>query len=731
MPPPQDPELNEDQIGAEAEARPQRLSVAARLSLSMSLDLQETIIPLEENDTRPSTRHRTLQEIFHPMQRVRQALGNWSFSSSVPTVSSSEEPVHLGRTAERLEPRAFQTSEGLPPILPVATDHRTEGWWRVRNQTGRPSTQEGSTIDNIYKSYNRSDLGSHTSRQRPHQSFDPNLSKLTDEQSFFSAEGGKRDRCPQRPGYMQQGGPSSHDYGVQSVGLPRSIAQNNISSAYSGNGQDDSDLADITDIRSSRNIRELLGTTTLESVRNGENSSSSLVEASRPPLERAIMQLRRHSSDASGYSNASRSTVKASKFNDEKQTTQRSRPVSEAVSVDEETRRLAQPALLYERVSRDPNWNATQANSLHLAAQNQFATGSFQGSMAWHNGDGEDWETIRTTHSDFRQSRDRYSEMSACYTDFSGDTWSTIDEISRFDSRERIVQHPGKIDQNRDVGKLKLAKGKTPCIAPNFVGNRVNGYAADSMRTGVQNPYYATRSPLAESHKNPFVSKPPMLGPHNSQTPFESDSTISSRITQHGYHYKGKYPRRMDHLPQTTFASKSSYGTQRNHQLGQGSSNPYKQTRGRSSRGARGSRSGRRNHRSLRRRALSRNQATGFTEVDLYAGDDGRADRLCPSRNPFTVVVPTHTFDIEMAGCPDEEAMRMKVSCIFLVLCNFFPVLLPFYAAGKLDSLVSLVTKGEIRKLKLRTSAMALSVLWFVAVLVGLVILCVKVTYKH
>jgi hypothetical protein len=84
-------------------------------------------------------------------------------------------------------------------------------------------------------------------------------------------------------------------------------------------------------------------------------------------------------------------------------------------------------------------------------------------------------------------------------------------------------------------------------------------------------------------------------------------------------------------------------------------------------------------------------------------------------------------FDIEEPDDGEKHPRQEEISMVCLVICNLFPPLLPFFAAGKLDSFMSLLTRREIRKFSKSKKGMAryLAFIWAVALVIGVVLFAI------
>ncbi|KAE9368653.1 hypothetical protein N431DRAFT_561026 [Stipitochalara longipes BDJ] len=416
-----------------------------------------------------------------------------AFSSSFSRIdtfddSSKARPKMAGPMKKPPSAPAFGVSEPKQSTSPAYRQLNRGNWARVRNHAGQSTLPEGSTIDDILRQYKGSDVESLASDNRPASSFNRNLSRMIDESSFLSD-------------FEEDHGPSQRRYGPYippsgKVGLPRSTAQNNIASiATASEAQDMNDLVDTT---SSSFLQP---------------QSTSPRNKSRMPLEHAIMQLRSYSDESIATSHAS-STIHGDTPTQPSQNSQQvhmTRPASETMSIDEETRRLAQTALCYNQVSMDPSWymdkNARIPTKDRVRQAQEAAYETSADILSKHEDDEEDWVTVDTD-------RPRLGHRISS----SIGTLSTLDGINRFDIAERVVQHPGAMHYEGNYRQLDLKQGKMPIIAPSRGPYRVNGYLQDSMRTRENLGCYKKPSPL-NAHKHPFVSQPPNISPNSRNQP--------------------------------------------------------------------------------------------------------------------------------------------------------------------------------------------------------------------
>jgi hypothetical protein len=763
------------------------ISKAARLSQSMNLELETTSIPeLPQRPTQPQES----QQAWNPIRRTLAAL-----SSSFSGGSSSEVAFASRSTSDPLEPAKKRTSgrlsglfygkEKSTPVLPTHHGATNGHWSRIRNRIPQPSLQEGSTIENILRQYKNSDAESYTSRDRPALKLGRNLSELSDANSFFS-DVDHEGRNLQGGRYLPQ------DYTTQRDALPRSVARNDISTtATSSDEQDASDLADITDIRSDYKPRR-----TRPSGKLPPNHEASHSDRSRLPLEQAIMQLRRRS-DVSTFSEASQSTIRGytgtqvlprsspTRAHTEHQQSHNTRPAqvnrpdSDLVSFDDETRRLVQTALFYNEASIDPEWNAEDMNRVRVPIQNASRQNPVHETSEANapEDDAEDWETIVTERPHRGgSSRPRLGhgqgaiyQTSSSITDASDNgTISSFEEMSRFDSTERIVQHPTRPCNGGEYRQLNLKEGKMPVIAPKFKDHRVNGYPADSLRTWPAQQYYTTLSPLTDSHKNPFISKPPEVMPPTSRKPTgmpqtrENRNPFSPSSSSIATDDNEAFPRIHSLIPKiaranqlrarleneddvdydSILSTQSSIATNRPRQLGQGGEMDWDyqssfagpigyQHRGRQT-----------NTNSFNNNQMSHAQADGFSEASLYAGNHGDSTRSTqhprhiPIETPLEIAPnprlarPEHTFEIENHESVEPNPRQEKISCICLWLCQLFPPFNILFAAGAFDLFMLLFTRGHIRKFSDRKKQQAgcFFMIWFLlSVVAALIFLGVRI----
>jgi len=745
------------------------LSKAARLSQSMSLELETTNIP--DSPQRP-TQSRELDKGWSPIRRTLAA-----FSSSFSGPSSSEAALDSRPALDPLSPSKRRTSARLSdlfygkgkstPVLPTHAGETTGHWSRIRSRLPQHSLQEGSTIDNILRQYKNSDAGSYDSPNRPMAAFDRNLSDVTDN-SFLS-----EDHDVGEEGYASQ-----HNT------LPRSAAQNNLSSAETAsNEQDANDLADITEIRSDYNPRRKR-----PSLRFASSHELSQSDLSRLPLEQAIMELRRVS-NVSLSSQDSNSTIRGqtenqelpckspNRGNQEHHSTNGKSPVraylpqsshcqpmsgssSEVISIDEETRRLAQTVLCYNEASIDPEWNAKDTNGPHVRSghANPGTT------LPQPENDAEDWETVVSEAPRWGCSLSRcghghgvHQTSSSIAESSDAGTQSSFEQMSRLGSTERIIQHPGNIDRNRELRQLNLKHGKMPVMAPKFGDHRVNGYAADSMRTRpVQ--LYTTPSPLGESHKNPFAGKAPKLFTPKSRRPTgmpqdrENRNPFSPSSSSTATIGNALYPRALRLTPRMARANRFRYRQEETEvdynsilstQSSMATNSPRHLGNSRnqddwdyqSSFARPGQYQHRRGNVKTANNQLPLNQADGFGEVDTSAVNQGGPTRdleqqrhrptqmrVPVSPEPTLTPRPAYLFDIEDPDYQAEEDPRQeRISNICLWSIQIFPPFNVLFAAGAFDILMMLFTCGKIRKFsdsKKRT-ARFIAILWVALCILG------------
>jgi hypothetical protein len=650
----------------------------------------------------------------------------------------------------------FRPKGNLSSRPPTTYEANLSNWSRVRNRVGLSSLQEGSTIDNIVrKYYPESDVESFASGKPPAQSFRQNLAQLSDDGSFFTEDevyGPTQAVAPesmtQHPRYARQ---------VLNNGLPRSRARNNISSVRTNSDkQNGSGSAGFPDMRSKYGPQ-------------GLRSSPRFITQNHQPLEQVIKELRRQSGASISISDSSNSTVQGNRAGQGSQNPFRqqklSRPVSEVISVDEETRRLAEPIIFYNKASIDPNWNF-DANGIRVPIQPQPRQTQERterpGDTASQQGDDqEDWQTVttETSHQEAPSGprHDNQTLSSFAETSDAG-TLSTFESMSRLDSTERLVQHPGAHYEGQ-YRQLNVKQGMMPIMAPNKGPYRVNGYPANSMRIRPTQPYKAP-SPLSVSHQNPFISKPPEVMSPTSRKPtrdigrqrknrFQPSSSITTNESQTFPYAKILPPKaarttqgraRMDVQDEneagSIFSSQSSFATNRAQQLGRGRQGQYRK---REEWDFTSSFAGPGNYQHYGSRGnvnalaskLSGAQGDGFSEAKLCTTKNSQ-----PSHPPYIPIEigrsnqvghPQVMFDIEEPDDGEKHPRQEKISMVCLVICNLFPPLLPFFAAGKLDSFMSLLTRREIRKFSKSKKGMAryLAFIWAVALVIGVVLFAI------
>jgi hypothetical protein len=650
----------------------------------------------------------------------------------------------------------FQPKGNLLSRPPTTHEANLSNWSRVRNRVGLSSLQEGSTIDNIVrKYYPESDVESFASGKPPAQSFRQNLAQLSDDESFFSedevyapTQAVAPESKTQHPRYARQ---------VLNNGLPRSTARNNISSVRTNSDkQNGSGSAGFPDMRSKYGPQ-------------GLRSSPRFITQNHQPLEQVIKELRRQSGASISISDSSNSTVQGNRAGQGIQNPFRqqklSRPVSEVISVDEETRRLAEPIIFYNKASIDPNWNF-DANGIRVPIQPQprqtQERAERSGDTTSQQGDDqEDWQTVttETSHQEApsRPRHDNQTLSSFAETSDAG-TLSSFESMSRLDSTERLVQHPGAHYEGQ-YRQLNVKQGMMPIMAPNKGPYRVNGYPANSIRIRPTQPYKAP-SPLSVSHQNPFISKPPEVMSPTSRKPtrdigrqsknrFQPSSSITTNESQTFPYAKILPPKaarttqgraRMDVQDEnetgSIFSSQSSFATSRARQLGRGRQGQYRKREEwdfTSSFAGPGNYQhyGSRGNVNALANKLSGAQGDGFSEAKLCTTKNSQ-----PSYPPHIPVEigrsnqvghPQVMFDIEEPDDGEKHPRQEEISMVCLVICNLFPPLLPFFAAGKLDSFMSLLTRREIRKFSKSKKGMAryLAFIWAVALVIGVVLFAI------
>jgi hypothetical protein len=515
-------------------------SLGSRLSQSMSLELNTVIFPARNSLTQQ--KHR--EPNWNPIKRTWAALSSFTRgdvtinprASQLPRDDSDPlEPVK--QSDSRPISGYLQNEENNSSVPHSQCDSNSGNWSKYRKRGVQSSLQEGSTIDNIVRQYKGSDAGSNggvdiSLRSRPTPSFNPNLSHVSDS-SFFS------DSYVEDPARLPHGSqrraqhlleePASHpkQYDPPQLcnsGFPRSEGRNDLASANSYSDElefTSSELGQTNRNSSTFRMRRNRSSTTLvlNEPRNAPHNSPA-----RPPLEQVIQELR-HRSDFTTMSTNSNSTVQQySKsprrtYHTQQAQAQLERHVSE-ISIDEETRRLAVPVLFYDRKAIDPDWS-TNSNGLRVPINKHVSRGASkrQGhgpsreTDIYAEDDPEDWETIMTEpaiHQTAYHSGYVGGTSGSSIGEMSDDgVFRAQQEANAFSSAERIIQHPGKIHYHGDYRQITLKETKIPVMIPQYGAHRVNGYAADSIRTRPPHPYYSTPSPLGNSHKNPFSSHPP------------------------------------------------------------------------------------------------------------------------------------------------------------------------------------------------------------------------------
>ncbi|PMD20792.1 hypothetical protein NA56DRAFT_156356 [Hyaloscypha hepaticicola] len=744
------------------------LSKAARLSQSLSLELETTNIP--DSPQRPTQS----QELDKGWSPIRQTLA--AFSSSFGGPSSSQAALNSRPVRDPLSPGKKSTSERLSdlfygkgkstPILPTHAGETTGHWSRIRSCLPQSSLQEGSTIDNILRQYKNSDVESNNSPNRP-MPIDRNLSDVTDN-SFLSEDHDVGEVC----------------YASEQHTLPRSAAQNNLSLAEAAsNEQDADDLADITEIRSEYNPRRKR-----PSLRFASSYELSQSDQSRLPLEQAIMELRRVS-NASPSSQDSSSTIRGqtenqalpckspNRGNQEHYSAHGKSPArayvpqsshcqqmsgssSEVISMDDETRRLAQTALIYNEASMDPEWNAEDTNGLRVRSghTNPGTT------VSQPEREVEDWETVSEAPGQVcslcRSGQRHVVHQASSSIAGSSDagTQSSFEEMSRFGSTERIIQHPGNIDRNRELRQLNVKNGKMPVVAPKFGDHRVNGYPADSMRTRpVQ--LYTTPSPLGGSHKNPFAATAPRIFTPKSRQPTgmpqdrQNRNPFSPSSSSTATSGNELYPRALRLTPRLARANRFRYRQEENEnnsvlstQSSMATNSPRNLGNSRnqddwdyqSSFAQPGQYQHRRGNVNTSNNQLPLNQADGFGDVGMHALNHGGPTRdleqqrhrptqmrVPVSPEPTLTARPIHNFDIEDPDSEAEEDPRQEmVSNIFLWSIQIFPPFNILFAVGAFDPLMLLFTCGRVRKFSDRKKRTAhfITILWIAVFIIGALI---------
>jgi hypothetical protein len=557
-------------------------SQAARLSQLNWVEFDNVTFSARDELPPPITQPHRPEKSWNPLRRTLAV-----FSSSFTGGGSSEVPSRLPRnSSDPIEPIKRRTSgrfsgifqNGENALFATPSRHGNNGGnWSMSGKRGAESSlQEGSTIDNIVRQYKGSDVESNVgvgndSRGRTTTSFNPHLSQLSDD-SFFS-DSDEEEIPRSHPGIHQrtQHLTKGHVSQPPRYNIPR-LPNNGLTRSDARN-----DLASEDSCSNSLNLtsREVSGKNTnnpfrIRRNRNStrfaldEGSSSSENGQARQPLEHDIMQLR-HRSDYSTYSTDSlqtnlQDTLSAgpSRHTQGAQL-QLERNLSEVVSVDEETRRLAEPVLFYNQASIDPNWNMNDDNNglrvpirkpTRHGNSKRHDLGASRDADSNLEGDQDDWETVVTEPADheavYRRGfggRTIGQTESSIVDNSENGTFSTRQEVSGFSSTDRIVQHPGEIHYHGDYRQLDLKNTKVPVMAPKYGAHRINGYAADSMRIRQPYPYYMSPSPLATTHRNPFNSQPPevmspkvrqptgMPKPHRGKNHFPPSSKASSVMT--------------------------------------------------------------------------------------------------------------------------------------------------------------------------------------------------------
>jgi hypothetical protein len=833
------------------------LSPATRSSQLSYFEVNNATFAARDELPLPVTQPQPPDRPWNPFRRTLAA-----FSSSLARGSASDVASRWPRnSSDPLEPvkrRAsghitgfFQDNENGSPATPSQNNSNSDSWTKFRKCAGQSSLQEGSTIVNIVKQYKGSDIDSNGGvsydlHSRPTTSFDPQLSQLSDD-SFLSDSKEENTASPHPDGHRQtQHFTKEHAnqpprYGLPRLpnhGFPRSEARNDLASVNSNSEDLDLTSSEIYDADPNNPFSTPRDQRSTRYILDGKLNNSDNGQA-RQPLEHDIMQLR-HRSDYSIYSNDSFSTIRQGSSiarpsrHTQPAQAQMERHPSEVVSVDEETRRLAEPVLFYDQAAIDPNWNIN-GEGLRVPIRepnrngnsSQRGLGASRGTDLNPDDDPEDWETVVTDQGDHEAAYQRGlgwgivgRNESSMADDSEEGAFSTYQEISGFNSTDRIVQHPGKVHYHGDYRQLELKNTKVPVMAPKYGAHRVNGYAADSMRTRSPYPYYTSPSPLAQTHTNPFNSQPPevmspkvrqptgMPKPYRGKNYFPPSSKASSVVTDSSE----AFPRATVPKPKLAGTNNSKawtdvqdendsiFSTQNSLFVGHDVQNRRSSwdhvttfAKGGSIPGYNHDGSRTTPHNDLPDSSdhqISRAQADGFTEVDLYSGKDidfdrrptnrpnrrhsgknprndfvyrsplappqrdscralytksqlGRIDFVGPvvgnsrtiRESPFDQAFQRHTSfaglrQRQIYDREEADRRRKKISNVCLGLCNLFPPLLILYATGNLDAFIFWWSKAEFTRFKARQKQLACYLVGAWAAVLMVVLIVVLIVWK-
>lgn len=529
------PLQNLQPIQRQGDNSPVPQSLGSRLSQSMNLELHTVTFPARN----PVPQHQPLEPTWNPIKKTWAALSSFTRGSGSVNTPASQLPRDSSGSLEPVTQSAsgpisslFQNEENGSS----ARHNQHDNWPRYRKRNAQSSLQEGSTIDNIVRQYKGSDIESnaginYSSQSQPTASFDPNLSQVSDSSFFSDLDAEDLARPPtghRRRGqyFLEESASHPPEYDPPRLpvnGLPRSEGRTDLASADSHSGGlefTSSELGD-TNTNSNNSFKKLRNRSPTRFILN-ETQDAPQNSPARQPLEQVIKQLR-HSSDFSTMSAAPNSTAQQHKSPERSYHTQRPQAQLERelskVSVDEETRRLAQPILFYDQKAIDPNWSTNNhINGLRVPIKQPVCgskrqnLGASQKTNLNADEDQEDWETVVTEPANHQAAYQRGyvgGTTSSSIGDMTDDgIFNRHQEINGFSSTERIIQHPGEIHYHGDYRQLKLKNTKVPVMAPQYLAHRVNGYAADSIRTQPPHPYYSTSSPLANPNTHLFHSQP-------------------------------------------------------------------------------------------------------------------------------------------------------------------------------------------------------------------------------
>ncbi|KAN0093854.1 hypothetical protein V8E51_017038 [Hyaloscypha variabilis] len=630
-----------------------------------------------------------------------------------------------------------ETSKKPVPAKPFGVSQPYRGnWARVRNYTGHATLPQGSsTIDDILRQYKNSEGASTNSEFHPNTQ-SRNVSYMTDGSGLFSDSHDGRYTTHARP--------------LGKVGMPRSVAQNDIAS-----------IAPASEKQAS---------TSSTSDNFLQPRSTSPPNDPRVPLEHAIMELRRNSDDSINSCYAP-STIRGSTLTQPPPApyqAQMSRQASEAISIDEETRRLVKTVLCYNEVSMDPTWSA-DGNGISpinkrigLIQPAMYETTA--NTSSHQDDDGKDWETIDTASPDNHR------------VSTSLGTVSTLDGINLFEPAERVVQHPGAIHFNGSYRQLNLKQGQIPIIAPTKDLYRINGgHLQNSMRTGPYPVHYTkpndherTFEPNTRNMAPNFKQQTKPFPPRNNDTHSTSSLGTDNNYIKHAG--TGVLMRRMpdDHENDSIFLTNSSISTTHPRQLSY-SHQGLRLTEQGSPNASLAGPSGHRNYGSSNTVQIpsvhpSRAQGDG-SRGPAYTGE-GRPRRPRPRYKPSDDILhqfgtpnidhhqkhaleivhskfdargaPLYqvdladeaprqftNFEIEEPDNVSRDTKQEKISLYFVILCNLFPPLLLFLWVGKLDNLMGWWSRWEFHQFTARGKRLAklLAILWLIAIIVATIVL--------